>query len=212
MTRDRSYPNVRGIVFSALFSALLVVLSFVHIQLPFSPVPITLQNLAIMLAGTILGAVYGFYSVLTVVVLVALGLPLLHGQGGLPLLLGPTGGFIWMYPLSALVIGFLAGRVRGSGPAAYGLTFLAAWIGNLLLYVTGVPWLAHSLDVSIPRALALGCYPYLPGDTAKAVLAAIIAVPVKQLFPMRAVLSGGRGVIRSPQAARDRAEQPDELR
>lgn len=198
MPQKRPFLTLRGIVFSAMFSALLVVLSYVHIPLGFSPVPITLQNLAIMLAGAILGAAYGFYSMLTVVVLVALGLPLLHGQGGLPLILGPTGGFIWMYPFSALVIGLLVSRVRGSGPAVYVKTFLAIACGNLLLYVTGVPWLAHFADISIGKALALGCYPYLPGDAAKAVLAAIIAVPVRQMFSSRAILTGGgMNVIRN---------------
>lgn len=107
--------SVRGLVFSTLFSALLVVSSFFNIHLGFTPIPLSLQNLVVMLAGSVLGAVYGFFSVALVVVLTALGIPLLHGSGGMSLILGPTGGFIWAYPFAALLIGFFVSRVKGRG-------------------------------------------------------------------------------------------------
>ncbi|MDF2959562.1 MAG: BioY protein [Paenibacillus sp.] len=177
--------SLRGLVFSALFSALLVVSSFLNIHLGFTPVPISIQNLVVMLAGAILGPVYGFFSMALVVVLTAVGIPLLHGNGGLALILGPTGGFIWAYPFAALLIGWAVKRIKGHGPVAFISIFLACELfGSLLLYVTGVPWLAHVAGYSMQKALAAGCYPYLPGDAVKAVVAALIVLPVRKVFPI----------------------------
>jgi biotin transport system substrate-specific component len=177
--------NLRGMVFSALFAALLVVSSFLNIHLGFTPIPITLENMVVMLAGAILGPVYGFFSMALVVVLTTLGLPLLHGSGGLRLILGPTGGFIWMYPFAALLIGWAVNRIKGRGTLAFVSLFAALELfGSLLLYVTGVPWLAHVAGFSLQKALAAGCYPYLPGDAVKAVIAALIVLPVRKVFPL----------------------------
>jgi biotin transport system substrate-specific component len=172
--------TVRGITFSAMFAALLVALSFVNIQLGISPVPITLVNFVIMLSGALLGPKYGFFSVFSVVLLTALGLPLLHGAGGPTLLFGPTGGFIWAYPFAALFIGWIIRHVTVKGIAGFLLVFFIMLIfGSGLLYVTGVPWLAHSAQISLGKALVLGCYPYLIGDAIKAFASAVI---VQNLF------------------------------
>lgn len=177
--------TLRGIVFSAVFAALLVVLSFFNLHLGFTPIPITLENLVVMLAGALLGARYGFFSIALVVVLTALGLPLLHGRGGLGLILGPTGGYIWAYPFAALLIGFFVSRIKGNKTFTFVMTFLALEVfGSLLLYVTGVPWLAHVGHYSLHKALLLGCYPYLPGDAVKALAATLIVLPVRQMFPV----------------------------
>jgi biotin transport system substrate-specific component len=183
--------QIRGIVFSALFAALLVVSSYLNIHLGFTPIPITLENLVIMLTGAILGPLYGFFSVALVVVLTALGIPLLHGSGGLALIAGKTGGFVWMYPFAALLIGFFVHRLKGKGPFVFVLLFLILELfGSLLLYVTGVPWLAHIAHFSLQKALLLGCYPYLLGDVAKAVIAAFIIIPVRKVFPASRIYGG----------------------
>jgi biotin transport system substrate-specific component len=192
-----SAVTVRGLTFSAMFAALLVVLSFVTIYTGFSPVPITLQNFAVMLAGAILGARYGLISIGTVVVLTTLGFPLLHGAGGPGLIFGPTGGFIWAYPISALLIGFFVNRIQGRGVAAFILIFVVMFaFGSLLLYVTGIPWLAYSSKISFGKALAIGCYPYLPGDAIKAFAAALIVLPVRKIFPASRLTEGNSHIIR----------------
>jgi len=181
--------TLRGIVFSSLFSALLVALSMLNIQLGFSPVPITLENFSVMLTGALLGARYGFFSIGLVVGLTALGLPLLHGNGGLGLLLGPTGGYIWAFPFSALLIGWFVPRIKGNKIFVFSMTFLAMFaFGSLLLYITGVPWLAHVARYPLDKALMLGCYPFLPGDIIKALVATAIVMPVRQLFPLQRLI------------------------
>jgi biotin transport system substrate-specific component len=189
--------SLRGIVFSALFAALLAVLSLFNVSLGFSPIPISLENLVIMLAGALLGARYGFISIGLVIVLTALGFPLLHGTGGLALILGPTGGFIWAYPFSALLIGFFISRIKSNGLSALLLSFFIMEIfGSLMLYVTGVPWLSHVAGVSLSKALVLGCYPFLLGDAIKAFIAALIVLPVRQVFSQKRLV-GAKSAIKS---------------
>ncbi|PUA39934.1 biotin transporter BioY [Paenibacillus elgii] len=176
--------TLRGIVFSALFAALVVLFGFISIPLGFTPVPITLQTLAVMLAGGLLGARYGFFSMALIVVLTAIGFPLLHGTGGLSVLLGPTGGYVFMWPISALLIGWLLPRIRIRGVWGYTVSFLVLELfGSLLLYVSGVPWLAYVTGMSFSKALVAGCYPYLIGDAIKVAAATLIIASVRQVFP-----------------------------
>ncbi|ETT52679.1 biotin transporter BioY [Paenibacillus sp. FSL R7-0198] len=176
--------SLRGIVFSALMAAILVLFGYISIPIGFSPVPITLQTLAVMLAGGLLGPLYGFLSVTIVVLLTALGFPLLHGTGGLAVLLGPTGGYVMMWPISALLIGLLLARINIKGVTGFILAFVVFELfGSLLLYVSGVPWLAYAYKMSLPEAMIQGFYPYIIGDLVKAVFAAIIIAPVRMVFP-----------------------------
>ncbi|GAS81462.1 biotin transporter BioY [Paenibacillus amylolyticus] len=176
--------SLRGIVFSALMAAILVLFGYISIPIGFSPVPITLQTLAVMLAGGLLGPLYGFLSVTMVVLLTALGFPLLHGTGGLAVLLGPTGGYVMMWPISALLIGLLLARINIKGVTGFILAFIIFELfGSLLVYVSGVPWLAYAYKMDLPEAMIQGFYPYIIGDLIKAVFAAIIIAPVRMVFP-----------------------------
>lgn len=189
--------SLRGVAFSALFAALVVVFGYVSIPLGFTPVPITLQTLAVMLAGGLLGARYGFFSMMIVVILTALGFPLLQGKGGIPTILGPTGGYVVMWPFAALLIGLMVSKVRSSGWFGYVLIFLIMeCFGSLLLYVTGVPWLAHAAGVSMDKAMALGFYPYLTGDAIKAIAATAITVSLRQVFPQARLTGHGHYAVR----------------
>jgi len=189
----RSNHWVRGIVYIALFGALFIAGSFIKIHLGFTPVPISLQQFAIMLAGGLLGAVYGFWSIFLVVGLTALGLPLMNGSGGIAQMTGPTGGFIWMFPVSAFLIGWVTDRIYGSARkinrSRQLLLLIAVFVfGSLIVYITGVPWLAHVVDSekydTLTGALRAGMYPYLPGDAIKAVAAMLIIVALRPVLPL----------------------------
>ncbi|MBB6024107.1 biotin transport system substrate-specific component [Paenibacillus sp. JGP012] len=182
--------SLRGIVFSALMAAILVIFGYISIPLGFSPVPITLQTLAVMLAGGLLGPLYGFLSIALVVVLTGLGFPLLHGTGGLGVLLGPTGGYVVIWPFSALLIGLLLSKVQVRGFKGYFLAFIIIEIfGSLLNYVTGVPWLAYRFSMSLSDAMIQGFYPYIIGDLIKAVFATIIIAPIRIVYPPQRLTS-----------------------
>lgn len=166
----------------ALFCAgLLVILSNVTLQhVPLSPAGINLATFAVMLAGALLGAMYGGISVLAVVLLTAIGLPLLGQQGGLDLLLGAQGGFLWMYPVCAGLLGLAVSRIKGRDAASFGLLVLAALVlGSLLDYAAGLPWFAHVRQVSFAQAARAACTPYLVGDVLKSLAVAVIAWPLR---------------------------------
>lgn len=185
--------NTRALIFTVCFSALFVLSSYLNLNLGFTAVPISLENFVVMLAGAILGPVYGFLSIALVLLLTALGLPIIHGSGGLSLLLGATGGYLWMDPLAALCIGLVASRIKGRRGMSFLGMFLAMEIfGSLLLYVGGVPWLAHVAGYSFQKAMSAGCYPFLAGDAVKALLGASIALTVRQVFPMQRILGMNR--------------------
>jgi Uncharacterized conserved protein len=182
--------NIRSIVFTALFGALFIALSAVKIDLGFSAVPITLQNLAVMLAGAFLGARLGFASIMIVLLLTATGLPLLHGQGGLSYMTGPTGGFLAAFPINAFFVGlFVVMLMKSRFSLNRTTTIICLFLifevfGSLLSYVGGVPWLMHSLDYSFHLAMIKGCYPYLLGDALKAAAATAITM---SLYPFIAI-------------------------
>lgn len=191
--------TVRGIVFSALFAALLSVFSLISVPLPtaLTPVPVTMETLAVMLAGLILGPWYGFIAVALVDVLTLFGLPLLQDKGGLAVLLGPTGGYIWAWPFAALLIGLCTAKLAKNRALAVIQLFVATEIfGSFFVYVGGVPQLAHVMHWSLHKAMVGGMYPFLPGDLLKAIVATLIALAVRRAFsPQRLVLGSGADVV-----------------
>ena len=102
--------TTRDIVLVALFAAIIIVLGLLPpLTLGFIPVPITAQSLGVMLAGCILGAKRGAAAVLLVVLLVAIGLPVLSGgRGGLAVFAGPTAGYLIGWVFGAFVTGLIA--------------------------------------------------------------------------------------------------------
>lgn len=188
--------TVQGIVFSALFAALTVVLDFFQVNLGFTPVPITLGNLGVMLAGAMLGGGYGFFAIFLLDILTLAGLPLLDGAGGIGLFASSAGGYIIAWPFCALLTGLLVTRIKGTGTAAFIKIFIVVELfGALFDYVGGVPWLAAVLHVSFSKALVLGFYPYLIGDTLKAVVTAAVVLPIRRLYPAQRLTQGSRGSV-----------------
>ncbi|MBI2653327.1 biotin transporter BioY [Candidatus Woesearchaeota archaeon] len=98
--------KLKGMVFAALFAAFTAAVAWFKIPLPFTPVPITLQTLAVLLSGAMLGSVYGALSMIIYLAVGTLGLPVFAGgSSGIGALLGPTGGYLFSYPLASFVIG-----------------------------------------------------------------------------------------------------------
>ena len=108
----------------------------------------------------------------------AMGLPVFAGgTGGIAKILGPTGGFLLAFPLAAGLVGLLVERF-GLERGFFG-TLLAMLLGNALLYLVGLPWLAAWLMGAgkfggVSALLAMGLFPFIPGDLVKAVLAALL--------------------------------------
>jgi biotin transport system substrate-specific component len=153
-------------------SLLMALAARASIYLPLSPVPITLQTLVVMLAGATLGSRRGALAMLLYLVEGAVWLPVFAGGGGiLYLLLSPTAGYLWSYPLAALAVGYLCERNLDRSIVT---SILAVLPGTCIIYALGVPWLAVIAHLNLWQALSAGMFLFLPGDIIKVVVAAIL--------------------------------------
>lgn len=142
----------------------------IAIPLPFSPVPITGQTLAVLLSGALLGSRRGGLCLLAYLAEGLTGLPVFAGgTAGLSHLLGPTGGYLVGFVVAAYITGLLAER---GWDRRIITTFLAMLLGNIVIYAFGLPWLARFSGVE--RVLSLGLYPFIPGDLLKLALATML--------------------------------------
>jgi biotin transport system substrate-specific component len=165
---------IASITVTALFAALIAGGTFVAVPLPFSPVPIVLQNLFVVLAGLTLGPVRGAGAAALYLLAGALGAPVFAGAaGGIAHFAGPTGGFLAGYFLAALTAGLIAGSPKPGALPPFRI-ILAAVPAFLVVYIPGVIRL-KSFTGSWTGALAAGILPFLPGDAVKAILAAAAA-------------------------------------
>lgn len=157
--------------FAVALGALLVALAAqVRIPLPFTPVPATLQDLAVLVVGGVLGAGAGLAALVTYLALGIAGLPVYSGgASGLAWLMGPTGGYLLTFPVAA----FVAGSVARDGGLARAL--LASFLGMVIIHGGGVAQLAV-LTGSAASAVQLGTVPFLGAGLVKVALAgALIA-------------------------------------
>ena len=139
----------------------------VSIPLPFTPVPITLQTFTVLLAGAALGPIRGGLSMLLYLVVGVAGVPWFSQQeSGWAL---ATFGYIVGFVVAATLVGALARR--GTDRTVLGAVFLMV-LGNLVIYVLGVAWLANWVPLDVPAALQAGMWPFLIGDGLKIALAA----------------------------------------
>jgi biotin transport system substrate-specific component len=196
MTAARS--TSRDLALVATFTGVVAALGLVPAFLPpgFS-VPITAQSLGVMLAGAVIGARRGFLSLVLLLVLVAVGLPLLAGpRGGLGVFAGPSAGFLLGYPVAAFVVGWLTERGGPTYRLAWGL--VANVVGGIVvLYALGVAGLVAVTGVTVQAAVVTS-WVYLPGDLAKVVLAAVVARGVHAAYP--GLLGSARGPARESTA------------
>jgi biotin transport system substrate-specific component len=166
-----------GLCLAALFAALIAGGTFIAIPLPFSPVPVVLQNLFSLLSGLILGPLLGGAAVGLYLLAGLLGAPVFAGaSGGLARFFGPTGGYLWGYLLGAAAAGFLAGRPRGGVGTPVWRIALGAAAGILAVYLPGLLRLRAALgNPDWGTVLAAGFFPYILWDGIKGALAVLIA-------------------------------------
>lgn len=154
------------------FSAFLALCAQVSFPIPFTPVPITLQTLAVLLTGAVLGSKRGALAMLVYLAEGAVGLPVFAGgTGGFIHLVSFTGGYLWSYPIAAFVVGLLCAKRLDRSFLTAALPML---LGSLIIYAIGVPWLAISLHLNALTALLQGMVPFIPGDLLKLIIAAAL--------------------------------------
>jgi biotin transport system substrate-specific component len=178
MTRERTLVQI------ALYAAIIAVLGLMpKFDLPLAGgVPITAQSMGIMLAGVMLGAWRGAAAVALFLLVVAFGAPLLAGgRGGLGVFFGPSAGFLLGYPAAAFVAGFIMQKLKNQPVLPVAL--VAAVVGGIIvLYPLGIIGMSALGSLS-PLDAAKACLIFIPGDTIKAVLVALVAQTVARGLP-----------------------------
>ncbi len=153
----------RRLVYAFVFNLLLIASAYIRIPLPFSPVPITGQTMAVLACGLFLGPVTGALTVIAYLLEGALGLPVFAGGAAGPAhLAGPTGGYLIGFIPGAFVVGLLSARVQSmTWPRLIG----ALTLGTVMIYIPGL--LILTLFVPNNMVLRTGLYPFLPGAVIK---------------------------------------------
>ncbi|MGF9821339.1 biotin transporter BioY [Brevibacillus agri] len=183
--------RLRWLLLSAIFAAVTAVLSQLTIPLPL--IPITGQTLAVGLTATILGSRYGTLALLIYVLLGAVGLPVFsEASGGLQVLAGKTGGYIFGFIATAFVTGLFLEK--------FGFTLKHAVVANVIgMFVTlafGCVQLKYVLDIPWDKAIAFGATPFLVVGVIKAVLAALIGIKVRERLIASRLLRAEQPVAR----------------
>ncbi len=178
-----SGSRVARAVLLALVGSAVLALS-ARIAVPFWPVPMTLQTLAVLLIGAVFGTRLAVATVLLYLVEGAMGLPVLAGTPqhgiGLPYMIGPTGGYLVGYIVAAAIVGWFAER---GADRSFARLLGAMAVGDVVVFVLGFAWLAHL--VGRTSAFELGVVPFIAGDAIKTLLAALLVPSVWSLLAKR---------------------------
>lgn len=153
-------------------SALLAASAHVSIPFFFTPVPFTLQPMAVLLLGLILEPTLAVATLVAYLAEGAVGLPVFTPQGPLGILhfMGPDGGFLLAYPFAA----FAVSKLRRALPQSFTFAAISAAAGSLIYFTGGASWFAVLFHQPMSVALKLAVWPFLAGDALKVILAAAI--------------------------------------
>jgi len=158
-------------IFQILSFTLLIGFSAqMKIQLPFTPIPITLQTFFVILSGVYLGSTKGVFSNLLYICAGLSGLPIFSGFGsGIIHLFGPTGGYIFGFVFAAGIAGILTEK---GWTKNFNISLLLMIFSTIVIYLMGILWLG--LYVGFESVIKMGIIPFLPGDILKIILGAIV--------------------------------------
>lgn len=172
---QKKKTNVREMVLIALMAAVTCIMG--PLSVPIGIVPISLTNLAVYLAIYVLGCKRGTLSYFVYLLIGLVGVPVFSGfTGGVGKLFGPTGGYLIGFIFMALICGWFIDKFD----CKLVPSFVGMVLGTIVCYAFGTAWLAYQASMSFYAALAAGVLPFIPGDLAKMVIAAIIGPQVRR--------------------------------
>ena len=176
-SQGRSVEVARQVALVIGASLFVALCARITIPLPFTPVPLTVQNFGVLLVGMLLGSKRGFAALLLYLAEGAIGLPVFNpvGPGGLAQLTGATGGFLLAYPLVAGLTGFVMERAQKS----FARAAAAGLLGEVVLFTGGLAWLAV-LTHSLSQALRWGLYWFVFAEVIKVMMAAALATRLRR--------------------------------
>ena len=175
--------RTRDLIICALFTAIICVSAYICVPLPFTPVPITLQTAAVMLCAVLLGGRRGAAAVILYVILGSIGLPVFSGgKGGIGVLAGATGGYIWGFIPAAYIAGRIAEAFAIKSFKAY---FAVMASGIVIIYIAGTLQYSITANISFTAALSSAVAPFVFADAVKIAAAAMIAGRLKGVYFQR---------------------------
>ena len=167
---ERVSTRARHIALIALGALFIYLTARIAFPVPGSPVPVTGQTFGVLLVGGSLGLRRGVASVVLYILIGLIGVPFFaEGKGGVQVILGATGGYLIGFVVAAAVVGRLA---ELGWDRKFAGALGAMLIGNVVIYLFGVPWLMAVGGYTLAQGIALGVTPFLVGDAIKLVLAA----------------------------------------
>lgn len=181
LVKKGSLLSIRNLFLVCCGSAVLTLSA--KISVPFYPVPITLQTLAVLLLGALLGFRLGFSAVALYLVEGAFGLPVFAGTPvrgiGIPYMLGPTGGYLLGFLLAVALVGYASDNRWCRTIFKTGCVMIAA---GLSIHIPGLLWLAQFTGYE--KVLEVGLFPFLLGDFLKISLATCVT-SLRSLYNLR---------------------------
>jgi len=179
-SKSKSLDFTRQIAIVVAASLFVAVCARFSLPIPGTPVPLSLQNFAVLLVGLSLGSRRGFIVLALYLAEGAAGLPVFSpvGAPGILRFAGPTAGYLIAYPLVAALAGYIFER----GKQTFARAISAALLGELLLFACGVSWL-YILTHSLARAIAFGLYWFIFAEVMKVMFAAGIASTWRRFVP-----------------------------
>ena len=162
-----SITYVKNILLVLLGSLLLAVSS--KVQVPFWPVPMTMQTFAVFLIGMTYGWKLSLFTLLAYIVEGLLGLPVFATGSGLAYLIGPTAGYIYGMFFAAILIGFLSEKGFSN---TYLMSLISLLAGSFIIFFIGVGYLG--LIIGYDKAISFGLLPFIPSEIFKIMLAVAI--------------------------------------
>ena len=164
----KSTNNFLYILYTSIIGSILLAASS-KIQIPLTPVPVTLQTLVLLVMSMLLGWRSALGATTLYLFQGAIGLPVFAHGAGLVYLFGPTGGYLFGFILASFIVGFLAERGWDKSVV---LTFISLSIGTIAIYFFGVLWLAYLKDLN--TAIVFGLLPFITPDLLKICLGTCI--------------------------------------
>lgn len=175
--RSKDIFSTQNLVLIGLMAAIICIAGPESLNMPFTPVPVSLTNLAIYFILYVVGTKRTVISYCIYLLLGFAGLPVFSNfSGGLQKLIGPTGGYLVGFILMAIISGFFIDRWYARPVIA----FAGMWAGKVVSATFGTIWLAYSTNLTFTAALAAGVTPFLIGDLVKTIIVAILGPVIRK--------------------------------
>ncbi len=169
---SRSVEWTKQVIIVVSASLFVALCARITLPLPFTPVPLTLQNFGVLVVALLLGSRRGFAALAFYLLEGAFGLPVFNptGPGGIAQILGPTGGYLMAYPFVAFATGLIYERTS----RRYAWAALAGLAGEVVLFACGLSWLAV-ITRSLSLAVRIGLYWFVFAEVIKILMASAFA-------------------------------------